>query len=116
MIAFTWIAGIVGVLGVAGAIAAMIFVPAVAIPIMQNFVAWILKCKPCLYATAAIALCVGSWWWGHHQAFGEGYNKAIAAIAAKDKGALDAVHEATKKVDECAGSGREWNTVDGVCR
>lgn len=45
-----------------------------------------------------------------------GYAKAIAAVAAQDKGALDAVREATGKVDQCYAAGRGWDVVNGVCQ
>lgn len=63
-----WAFTIVGVLGLGGAIAALIFVPAAAIPILQSVVSAILRCKPCLYALAVMALMGGSWWHGHHTA------------------------------------------------
>lgn len=44
-----------------------------------------------------------------------GYAKAIAAVAAQDKGALDAVRDAKGKVDQCYVSGRSWDVVNGVC-
>lgn len=64
----TWVFGIVGVLGVAGTIAAAILFPAVVIPILQSIVSFILKCKPCLIAIAIIVACSASWWHGHHTA------------------------------------------------
>lgn len=45
----------------------------------------------------------------------KGYAKAIAAVAAKDKGAIDDVNVAKHQVDACYSSGRSWNVVDGVC-
>lgn len=44
-----------------------------------------------------------------------GRDKAIAAIAAKDQGAIDAVHKATSKVDDCYTSGGTWDVVGGMC-
>jgi hypothetical protein len=63
-----WILGIVGVLGVAGTIAAAVLFPAVVIPVLESIVAFIMKCKPCLYAIALIAACSAAWWHGHHTA------------------------------------------------
>lgn len=68
MIPTEWIVGIVATLGVSGAIAAVIFFPAVAIPIVQSVVTWLMKCKPCLYALAVAGLMAASWWHGHHKA------------------------------------------------
>lgn len=45
-----------------------------------------------------------------------GRDKAIAAIAAKDEGALNAVKDARKTVDDCYGSGGGWDVTDGVCQ
>ncbi len=63
-----WVLGIVSVLGVAGTIAAVILFPAVVIPILEGVVAWIMKCKPCLYAILLVAACSAAWWYGHHTA------------------------------------------------
>jgi hypothetical protein len=68
MVIFTWLLGIFGALGVTGTIVAVVFFPAVAVPILQSIVTWILKCKPCLYALAVAVLMFSSWWLGHHQA------------------------------------------------
>lgn len=45
-----------------------------------------------------------------------GYNKAIAAIAAKDERAIENVKKATQTVDDCFAGGHTWNTLDGVCQ
>ncbi|OAF05475.1 hypothetical protein AYJ54_00790 [Bradyrhizobium centrolobii] len=44
-----------------------------------------------------------------------GYAKAISAIAAKDKSALDEVNNAKKMVDECYAAGRSWDVTSGLC-
>jgi hypothetical protein len=65
---------------------------------------------------AAVAAFAGASWITvavHYE--NKGYAKAIAAVAAKDKGAIDGVREAKARVDECYGSGRAWNVTDGVC-
>jgi len=63
-----WVLGVVGVLGVAGTIAAAFLFPAVVIPILESFVAWVIKCKPCLYAIVLVAACSAAWWHGNHTA------------------------------------------------
>jgi hypothetical protein len=68
VIPITWIVAVVSTCGIAGTIAAAIAFPAVVIPILENFVSWFLKCKPCIYAMAIVAACFASWWFGHHQA------------------------------------------------
>lgn len=79
MVALTWILSVVGALGVGGAIAAAVFFPAVAIPLLQSIVARVIACKPCLYALALIGACFASWWLGHHQAVMDCRAGAIAA-------------------------------------
>lgn len=79
MVLLSWILGIVGALGVTGAIAAFFLIPAVAIPIMQGFVSWLLKCKPCLYVLAVASLCFASGWYGRYEAVQECKADAIAA-------------------------------------
>lgn len=69
-----------------------------------------------IIAGAIIAALAGGGWFGvaiHYE--NKGYAKAIAAVAAKDKGAIDGVRQAKARVDECYGSGRTWNVTDGVC-
>jgi hypothetical protein len=44
-----------------------------------------------------------------------GWNKAIAAVAAKDERAANAVKDAIKTVDDCYAAGKQWNAVDGLC-
>jgi hypothetical protein len=63
-----WVLGVVGVLGVGGTIAAAFLFPAIVIPVLESIVAFIMKCKPCLYAIALIAACSAAWWHGHHTA------------------------------------------------
>lgn len=65
---------------------------------------------------AVITAIAGAGWLGaaiHYE--NKGYAKAIAAVAAKDKGAIDGVRQAKARVVECYGSGRTWNVTDGVC-
>jgi hypothetical protein len=45
-----------------------------------------------------------------------GYQRAIAAIAAKDKEAVDAADASRERVRACRNSGGLWDTADGVCR
>jgi hypothetical protein len=68
VISVTWIVAVIGTFGVAGTIAAAIFFPAVVIPVLENLVTWLLRCKPCLFAMAIAGACFASWWFGHHQA------------------------------------------------
>jgi hypothetical protein len=89
MIALTWIAGIVGVLGVGGAVAAAIAFPTVVIPVLQSIVSQILKCKPCLCAIILIGACWASWWFGHHKAVLDCRAGELAAKIAAQQADLD---------------------------
>lgn len=104
MITFTWVAGIISVLGIAGTIAAVILIPAVAIPILQNTVTWLLKCKPCLYAIVIVALCSASWWHGHHTAVLKCREGELAAKLAAQKADLD--HAKQSAADEAEKASR----------
>lgn len=44
-----------------------------------------------------------------------GYDKAIAAIAAKDERAISRVKDAIKTVDDCYAAGKQWSSVVGLC-
>lgn len=44
-----------------------------------------------------------------------GYQKAIAAVAAQDRKALDHVNTALESVKACRSSGGTWSVPDGVC-
>lgn len=61
-----WAFGIISSLGLIGTIAAVIAVPSIAIPILQNVTRAILKCKPCMAVLAAIALFFAGALYGHH--------------------------------------------------
>lgn len=61
-----WIVGIVSSLGLVGAIAAVIAVPGIAIPILSKVTSAVLGCKPCLALLAAIALLFTGALYGVH--------------------------------------------------
>ena len=44
-----------------------------------------------------------------------GWNKAVDAIAAKDRKGIDAARKSISDVDACAARGGTWDTVGGVC-
>ena len=48
--------------------------------------------------------------------YNKGWHAAIAAVAAKDQEALNAVNKSKSDVDACYASGRTWSTTDGVCQ
>jgi hypothetical protein len=74
---------------------------------------------PLVYKLIAVLVVLGLiggviTWWSIHE-YNAGYAAAIADIAAKDKGAVDAVNAAKAKVEECDRIGGNWSTVDGMC-
>lgn len=44
-----------------------------------------------------------------------GYDKAIAAIAAEDKEAIDAADQARERVGACRNAGGVWDQSEGKC-
>lgn len=67
--------------------------------------------------TVAIIAGVGIGWLvfaKHYENIG--YAKAIHAIAAQDRRAIDARNNALETVKACRDSGRVWNVSDGVCQ
>lgn len=115
-----WLLGIVGVLGVGGTIAAVIFFPAVAIPVLQSVVSSLLKCKPCLYALTLVALMSLSWWFGHHQAVLQCRESELAAELRNKQIDLENAHKAatdeaerTKSIEEQANA-RQKDDADYI--
>ena len=47
--------------------------------------------------------------------YNKGWHAAIAAVAKKDKEALDAVDSAVSKVDDCVRRNGSWDSTSGVC-
>lgn len=62
-----------------------------------------------------VALAGGAWLGVAVHYENKGFAKAIAAVAAKDKGAIDGVNKAKRQVDQCYSGGGSWNVTDGVC-
>lgn len=67
-----------------------------------------------LYGTVAAAVGGGFLFVKSHYE-NVGWNKAIAAVAAKDERAISRVKEATKTVDDCYAAGKQWDATVGVC-
>ena len=64
-----------------------------------------------------VLLAVGAMGWMIYSKIEQGgYDRAVEEIAAKDKGAIDAVHKATGKVEACAALGGTWDSTVGLCR
>lgn len=67
-IVLTWLLGAVATLGPVAVILGMIFVPAVAVPLISRIAKAFFDCVPCIIATAVVLACVASYWVGHHEA------------------------------------------------
>lgn len=84
-----WAIGIFSTLGVVGAIAAVILVPGVAIPVLQRITSAILRCKPCMAVLAAIAIWFAGALYGVHVE----RQRGEAKIERLKKDALEAAEE-----------------------
>jgi hypothetical protein len=112
----TWVLSIVSVLGVGGAIAAFIFFPAVATPILEKVTAAVLACKTCLVVAALVACSLGSFWYGRDGQYDRGYNAAIAEIAAENEHALKQAVEKRAAWKDCKARDGEWDQTTGDCK
>lgn len=116
MVVLTWILGIVSTLGIAGTIAALVFFPTVAMPILEKVVAVLLSCKPCLYALAFVVSVTASYWYGHHGEYHRGYDAALSAIAAEDDAAIQRATEKRTVWKECRARDGQWDQSTGECK
>lgn len=88
MITLTWILGIVGTLGIGGCILAYFLLPAF-VPVIQSAVTALIRCRPCLYAIAAVFAVLAAFWGGHHTAVVACRADALAAELAMKQADLD---------------------------
>lgn len=116
MVILTWVLAAVSVLGVGGTIAAFIFFPTVAVPVLQKAVATVLACKACLVVVALVAVALASFWYGRRGEYQAGHTAAIAEIAAEDAATLSAAREKRAVWQECRTRGGEWNQTTGECK
>lgn len=117
MIALSWILGIVGTLGIGGTIAAYVFFPTVAVPIVERVIASVLACKACLIALAFVVGVVAAFWYGRHGEYAKGYDAALSAIAAEDSAAIQRATEMRSVWKECRlSSSGEWDQSTGECK
>lgn len=112
----TWILGAVGVLGVAGTVAAFIFFPAVAAPILEKVTATLLACKTCLVIAALVGVALGSFWYGREGQYDRGHAAAIAEIASEDAGAISDALTMRNVWKECRARNGAWNQATGDCK
>lgn len=64
----TWILGLAATFGPVAVILGVIFVPAIAIPLISSIASRFLGCTRCIVAAVAIVACVGAYWLGHADA------------------------------------------------
>lgn len=63
----------------------------------------------------AFAIAAGGTWWSVHQ-YNKGYSAAVAAIAAQDGEAVNAVNAVRDTMRECRATGGLWSQASGVCQ
>ncbi len=67
-VVLTWLLGLAATLGPASVILALIFVPAVAVPLISSVAKRFFECLWCVVVLVAVLMCVGSYWVGHWDA------------------------------------------------
>ncbi len=79
---------------------------------------WLWALHPGLYiavVSVAIAGVLALTAYVYNSIYSKGYNAAIAAVAAKNKGAIANVRKATKTVSDCYSIGGDWRADLGLC-
>ena len=71
--------------------------------------------KLIIVGAAAFAIAASATWWSVHQ-YNKGYSAAVAAIAAQDKEAVDAINVVRDTMRECRATGGVWSQAGGVCQ
>lgn len=116
MVILTWVLAAVSFLGVGGAIAAFIFFPTVAAPILEKVTQAVLACKACLVVAALVAVALGSFWYGREGEYDKGHTAAIAEIASEDAAVLKAATAKRAIWQSCRARNGTWNQSTGVCK
>lgn len=112
----TWILGVASVLGVGGTIAAFIFFPTVAAPILAKVTQTLLACKTCLVVAALVAVALGSFWYGRESEYDKGHAAAIAKIASEDAETIAHAVEKRNAWKECRARSGTWDQATGDCK
>lgn len=116
MVILTWALSVISVLGVGGAIVAMVGFPTIALPIIQSVVRAVLACKVCLIVLGAVALALSSYWYGRHGQYERGYAAAVAEIAAEDEKAIANALEKRDVWQKCHDANGTWDQTTGDCK
>lgn len=64
----TWLLAAVAAVGPVAVILGLIFVPAVAVPLISSLASRLFACARCIVAIVAVLMCIGSYWVGHWDA------------------------------------------------
>ncbi|QDM27014.1 hypothetical protein FNL56_13490 [Tardiphaga sp. vice304] len=67
-VVLTWLVGLAATFGPVAVILGLIFVPAVAVPLISSIAKRFLECVWCIVAVVALLMCVGSYWVGYWDA------------------------------------------------
>lgn len=116
MVILTWVLAAVSVLGVGGTVAAMVFFPTVAAPILAKVTQVVLACKACLVVAALVAVAIGSFWYGREGEYGKGHTAAIAEIASENAAVLKQATEKRAVWQSCRSRSGTWNQSTGECK
>lgn len=116
MVILTWVLGVVSVLGVGGTIAAFIFFPTVAVPVLQKVVTVVLACKVCLVVAALLLVGLASFWYGREGEYAKGHTAAIAEIASEDAATLAKATEKRAVWQQCKARSGTWDQTKGECK
>lgn len=114
--ALTVFLAIAAVVGPVGAIAALIFAPAVAMPILTRVITHFLDCKVCIVAAVLVIASVVSFWIGSHDAYHRGVDDTVAKIARADAKLVARAMAARAKLKDCQAQNKEWDQSTGGCR
>lgn len=116
MVILTWVLSAVSVLGVGGAVAAMVFFPTVAVPVAEKIVQWLLGCAACLWVALVVLGALSSYWYGRHGQYERGHAAAVAEIAAEDEKAIANALEKRDVWQKCHDANGTWDQTTGDCK
>jgi uncharacterized membrane protein len=112
----TILIGVVSVLGPLGAIAAIIFAPAIALPVIRSAIGTFLACRWCVLIAAVLVACVASYWIGRTGAYNKGVDDTVERVARGDAKVVDRARHARAKLQECREQGLRVDQTTGACR
>lgn len=116
MVFLTWVLGVVSALGIGGTVAAFIFFPTIAAPILEKVTTAVLACKTCLIVAALVGVALGSYWYGRHGEYDKGHVAAIAEIASEDAATIANARSARNAWKECRDKSGTWDQTKGRCK